>query len=130
MKTLIILSIPEFYNVQIINRTVIFGDLLSEEDAFNMEYANPQILEDVSLELLKEQKKYDDSVKELKELHESDVKDLKSKLSESNDTFTVSPSPLIIGRIIDVIPENSIFPLLYFPGILPTCVPDFIKNLL
>ena len=54
MKTLIILSIPEFYNVQIIDRAVIFGDLLSEEDAFNMEYHNPQILEGVSLELLKE----------------------------------------------------------------------------
>lgn len=54
MKTLIIFNIPENYNVEIINRSIIFGDLLSEEDAFNMEYINPQILKGVSLELLKQ----------------------------------------------------------------------------
>ena len=54
MKTLIIFNIPTNYNVEIINRSIIFGDLLSEEDAFNIEYTNPQILKGVSPEVLKE----------------------------------------------------------------------------
>ena len=54
MKTLIIVGIPDSFNVEIINREVVFGDLLSEEDEFNREYSNPQILEGVSIDLLRE----------------------------------------------------------------------------
>lgn len=44
--------------------------------------------------LLKEQKRYDDNVRALKELHEKDIKDLNLKLSESNDNLLSTSAQL------------------------------------